>query len=580
MSIKPTNTADIIYHPPRTKYAKLPTSSIDPIGIDTEADITGRCFMICTSQGDVWTPDQLLTGLFDRQHRDRAYVAYNLKYDMGAILQVLPRDKLQELRTTNKCTHNDYRYKVIANKLLSISRGHTYINIYDMLTYYGMSLDNASAKYLGEHKTDIETKEFDYPYINDNWDNIAAYCVQDAILVQRLASRLIKQLNSWGMHVRKLYSTAHVSYAWFSAKCGHPSVGWIWRMQRTVLDYAMASYAGGKFEVTQKGPGYYYEYDIASAYPSTIRNLIDLDNARIVWDNKYRKSAVYGFLDCKLYIPPDLPSPIAIKRGYLNTYPVGEIRKIINKIEYDYLIANGADISIVSACWIHVDNKHYLYRDEIDRLYALKSELKHTDDPLAYHTVKIILNSLYGKFVQLIETPYGWRAGNSWNPIFASHVTAETRVRISALQLRHESVVAVHTDSIISTAELPYGSTTELGALSYETQGAGLIAGCGVYQIGDKSALRGVPSKVPLLELCQQSGETLQIPSKRPYTWRQILSMGHDEAEINRFVDAIKSMRPDSDRKRLWLDDATTWQQLLDRQITSVPYVYTPYLYE
>lgn len=580
MSIKPTDTSDVIYHAPKNKYAKLPTSSIIPIGIDTEADTTGKCFMICTSLNDIWKPDDLPACFFNRAHRDRTYVAYNLKYDMGAILQHLTRDQLQTLRATDKVTVGDYRYRVISNKLLSISKGHKYVNIFDIMGYYGGSLDSNARKYLGESKIDIETKEFDGDYIKENWDTIAKYCIKDSVLTARLAERFILQLEEWGMKVRKLYSTAYVSYAWFSAKCGHPSVGWLWQYDRKVLDYAMSSYNGGKFEVTQKGPGYLYEYDIASAYPSSIRNLVDLDNARVVWSKTYRKYAEYAFINCTMAIPAELPSPVAVKRGYLNTYPCGTFTKTITKSEYEYLTSYGADITIHNACWIHIDKKHYLYKDEIERLYALKAEIKGTDNKLAYHTIKILMNSLYGKFVQLIEQGERWRAGSSWNPVFASYITAETRVNISDLQRQFPSVLAVHTDSIISSSPLPFEYTTELGALSYELEGNGLVAGCGVYQIGEKTALRGVPSREPLLDLCIGAKKTLNITNKRPYTWRQVLANGWEEERINQFVDVLKQLRPDSDKKRLWLDDTTDWQQLLTRQVLSTPIPYTSSLYQ
>lgn len=580
MSDKPDHTRDVIYHPPRSKKSKLPTTSIAPIGLDTEADVTGETFMICTSLGDVWTPDRFPACMFDRKHRDRAYVTWNLKYDMGALLQTLPVENLEQLRKFDKTTVGEYRYRVIANKLLSISKGKKHVQIYDMMGFYKSSLDKAAKKYLDDAKINVGSKSFDHYDIQYRWEEIAEYCVQDCILTARLADKFIKQLNSWGMHVRKLYSTAHISYAWFSSKCGHPSVGWIWRFQRTVLNYAMASYAGGKFEVTKKGPGYFYEYDLVSAYPHSIRDLVDLDNARIVWSDRYRKYAVYGFLDCTMIIPPAIPSPVAVKRGYLNTYPAGEIRKIITKREYEYLIESGCDVTINSACWIHVDKKNYLYRDEIDRLFTLKSSIDKDADKMAYQTVKVLMNSLYGKFVQLIPQGDLWRAGSSWNPIFASYITAETRVRVSELQRQYPSVRAVHTDSIISDEKLDYPESSSLGSLSYEIEGQGLIAGCGVYQIGKKTALRGVPSKIPLLELCRNSGQTLNIENTRSKTWRQVLATGHPVEEINLFVDAIKQLRPDSDKKRIWLSDSRDWQELRTRTIESLPLVYARSLYQ
>lgn len=579
MTTKPSNTDTVIYHPPRRKYSTLPTHSISPDGIDTEADTTGKCFMICTSTGDIFIPSQFPDCMFDRAHRDRAYVCYNLKYDGGALLQGIGGASLDQLRRTGKTESGGYKYRVIVNKYLGISKGHHSIQIYDIMGFYGGSLNYNAKKYLGDKKKDENTNIFTHDYISSNWTKIANYCIQDARLTRDLARRLIKQFNTWGLHVRKLYSTAHVSYAWFSSKCGHPSVGQFWYFQRRVLDYAMSSYNGGKFEVTTKGGGYFHEYDISSAYPYSIRNLVGLETARVVWSNKYRRNAVYGFIDATVNIPYTLPSPIAVKRVSLNTYPSGIFRKIITKQEYEYLIANNVDVMIHDACWIHVDKKSYPYRDEIDRLFALKTELKSTGDALAYHTVKILLNSLYGKFVQLIDKGHYWQAGSSWNPIYASVITAETRVRITELQRLYPSIWAVHTDSIISTEKLPFPVDTTLGNLSYECEGSGMIAGCGIYQIGDKTALRGVPSTIPLIELAANAGTELVMTRRAPYSWRQVLANSWPLDRINQFEDIIRELRPDMDKKRFWETDAHTWKELLTEQYTSEPLVYSPLFY-
>ncbi len=579
MTQKPSNTGLVHYRPPKDRYGKIPKKSIAPIGMDTEADITGKCFMICTSIGDVWTREAFPACMFDTAHRDRAYVCYNLKYDMGALLQGLPREHLEELRQTGRTTYDGYRYRVITNKYLGIVKSHQSIQIYDIMTFYGGRLDDNAYKYLGEGKIQENTRLFQEPYISTNWQHIAKYCIRDAELTARLAARLIGQFETWGLTVKKLYSTAYVSYQWFAAKCGHPSVGYLWYNDRHVLDYAMASYKGGKFEITTKGTGYLYEYDIASAYPHSISNLLDLTGARVVWSIVYRRQAVYAFIDCTVKIPYDLPSPVAVKRVSINTFPTGIFRAIITKQEYDYLVANGADATIHNACWIHIDKKTYPYRKEINRLYTLKSELKNSDDPLAYHTVKILMNSLYGKFVQLIDMGEYWQAGASWNPIYASVITAETRVKITEIQRLYQSIWGVHTDSVISDRPLPFSTDTTLGAISYECEGKGMIAGCGVYQIGDKTALRGVPSNIPLMTLAGKAGRTLDISRKGPYSWRQILSNGWDLDKINEFQTILKSLSPNMDKKRLWWNDAETWVDLLQGIYYSEPLQYSPLFY-
>jgi hypothetical protein len=259
--------------------------------------------------------------------------------------------------------------------------------------------------------------------------------------------------------------------------------------------------------------------------------------------------------------------------GELNTFPAGWFRKIITFIEYQYIVNQGGSATIHQACWLVPQRVVYPYHDDIHHLVQLKQQYKGKDE-LAYHTSKILMNSLYGKFVQLIEQGDDkWRAGSSWNPIYASYITAETRIKVSQLQLKYSSIRAVHTDSVISDKPLPYAKTNTLGALSYEIEGEGIIVGCGVYEIGNKTALRGVPSHVTLRELCETGKGKVTINVRQPLSWRLASVRHRDESEINRWLDANKDLRPNSDRKRIWLDDYKDWREVLDRPALSVPII-------
>lgn len=579
MSIKPDSTRNIVYHPPRKRYANPRGQNLEPMGIDTEADTDGQMFVTCLSDDTIIPRDDWPSVMFTRKHRDRSYVAYNLKYDAGALLQHLPQGILDMLRANDKVDWEGYSYKVITNKMLTIRKGTHYITIYDIMQFYGGSLNANAERYLGEKKIDIETKRFTHEYIRENWDRICTYCIKDAELTARLAQRFINQLNEWGLAVTKLYSTAWISYSWFASSCGHPSVKHFWNYDRRVLDYAMQSYNGGKFEVTRKGMSYLYEYDIVSAYPHSIANLVDLHHCGVAWSKKYQDDAVYAFLECKLKIPLELPSPVAVKRGSLNTYPAGEFTKIITKQEYDYLVKYGADVTILSACWIIPDRLEYLYRDEVNRIVKLKQEQK-GKSKLGYHTAKILLNSLYGKFVQLVEMPDGkWRAGSSWNPIYGSVITAETRVHISDMQRKYPSVWAVHTDSLISSKPLPFGNSNKLGDMSYETEGPGVIVACGIYQIGYDTAIRGVASNASLYSLRKSKGRFADMSRQQPISWRQALNRNMETDHINRWLEHQKRLRVDMDRKRVWIDDWNYWSEISQRIVESTPFVYSPVFY-
>ena len=87
--------------------------SIKPIGIDTEAYITGECFMIAISDGAVFQPDEFPACMFSRKYRGKSFVSWNLKYDAGAFLQGLSAQHLKTLRAESKVESSGFIYHVI-----------------------------------------------------------------------------------------------------------------------------------------------------------------------------------------------------------------------------------------------------------------------------------------------------------------------------------------------------------------------------------------------------------------------------------------------------------------------------------
>lgn len=550
--------------------------SISPFGLDTEAYTTGECFMLCTSEGDIWTPEQFPDCLFSRKYRGQHFVTYNLKYDSGAMVQRLNHASLVELQKNGKTVHGDFKYSVIGYKCLTIRKGKNSVHFWDMLNFYCLSLNEAAKTYLGEEKIDYDTKRFSKGMVQRDWDRIAAYCIRDAELVQRLSAVLIKRFERFGVYPRKLYSVAYVSYQYFRKKTPYVTVKRYWQKHREVLDYALRAYNGGKFEVTRKGPGYYYEYDIVSAYPYEISNLVDISWARVVRSTSYRRNAVYGFLKCHISIPGFQSSPVVVKRSGVNCYPVGDFERVITLAEYDYMISQGCDVEILDGYWLHIDNKQYPYRQEIQRLVKLKQEIKSSGDPLDYHVIKVFLNSLYGKMAQLINKGDYNEASSCWNPIYASIITSNCRIRMSALQAELESCVAVHTDSILTTRRIACERTDRLGSLSFEGEGKGIILGSGVYQVGEKTRFRGATLPLDLFDLVKENHKKVVLSNVRPYTWREVAHRHLDRDMINRFSEIPKELNITFDQKRIWIDDYNTFSESLERNVESVPLFYSP----
>jgi hypothetical protein len=185
--------SDIKYHCAQYISNKYINESIDVIGIDTEAYDDGKCFLICTSNWHVWDYEEFPHCLFSREYRGKNFVAYNLKYDEGALIQWLPRENLQELRENGATEYLGYTVSLIPHKCLSIRKGKNTATFYDMYNFYMGSLDYNAKKYLGMGKKEIETKSFSKNFVESNYCSIALYCIQDAILVQELGKLLIKK---------------------------------------------------------------------------------------------------------------------------------------------------------------------------------------------------------------------------------------------------------------------------------------------------------------------------------------------------------------------------------------------------
>lgn len=553
------------------------SSSVEPIGIDTEAYTTGECFMIATASGDVFKPADWPGCMFNRKYRGKTFVAYNLRYDEGAFIQHLSVEALQELRLFGKTEEDGYSYRSIPKKMLSIRKGQNAITIFDIAGFFGLSLDAASRSFLGKKKKKVATLDFTPIYAAANWASIADYCIQDAVLTQELAEALIAKFESFGVFPQKLYSTAYMAYQYFASTCDYVTVGEYWNDNRDVLDAAMAAYSGGKFEVTEKGKDYYYEYDINSAYPYEIANLVDIRGAEVIRSTDYQSHAIYGFLKCDITIPPHVHNPTPIKLGTVNVFPVGRFTKVLTKQEYDYLVEQGSDIEILAGIWLYQPNVTYPYKAEIERLYIEKDKAKQEGRKVDYHIIKIFLNSLYGKFIQLVKQGEKWRASACWNPIYGAIITANTRITITRLQQQHTCVVAVHTDSILSTKPLDIPSIPDLGAMSYVTEGAGVILGSGVYQVGKKVRFRGFPARYSLLDMLDQKRKSIYITTRKPHSWREVLMWGWDKEYINRFEDQTKTMSPDFDRKRIWPYDWTYFSDVNDTKILSMPLAVSVY---
>jgi len=554
------------YTPPSSKKSVRHLPSL--IGWDSEAYYDGEPFIFCTSDGDIVGYYDLFSYLFSYSHRGRHYITWNLSYEVGHLVRHLPKENLDELRSKKGRTeYQGYVYTDIPGKKFTISqRGkgkHSVcVTFWDALHFYGTSLQRAAEIYLNQSKLDMDVSQFTRSFVGALWDDIAKYCIQDAYLTKCLGDFIVDGLRDVGIEVCSLYSPASISSKYFEKYCGRQDVGFYWRNERDVLRFACEAYSGGKFEMTSRGYAPYgVEYDIKSAYPAEMRNLLDLKYSKLVRDRNYREDAEYGFLEVRFNHPDNFwpPHPIPIKRGNTNLYPSAfgtGIKKTVTKDEYDYLVSHGFNVKILDGYWFIFTYKRYPYRKTIDFLYSQKDEMKGVNN-FWYNFYKVMLNSMYGKFVQLTDVGDGTlKAGMDWNPIYGAIITARVRVRMAEMQYSYPSVVAVHTDAVITTEDIPLETGKDLGDWDKEIEGELILLQTGIYQLGDKVATRGFRLEQGQTWFTKLRGvppntTKLKLPQEEILSWRAATDRGQPEL-INRPVTVWKELDLNGDSKRLW----------------------------
>ncbi|GAI55493.1 unnamed protein product, partial [marine sediment metagenome] len=220
---------------------------------------------------------------------------------------------------------------------------------------------------------------------------------------------------------------------------------------------------------------------------------------------------------------------------------MGHFVKWITREEYDYLIGlEGVKVKVLRGVWLFVRRKRYPYRKIVNELYRLKAEAKQKDDKEFYHFVKILLNSIYGKFVQLIAKDGKLVASTCWMPVYGAIITANVRLRVARCQNEYPAIVAVHTDSVVSEKSLPLVVSDKLGDWSLSCYGLGVILGSGIYQIGEKKRFRGFPTRIDLLELLNKSPPIIALCKERPLSWREVVFHHWEQSFINKFTDVSK----------------------------------------
>lgn len=284
---------------------------------------------------------------------------------------------------------------------------------------------------------------------------------------------------------------------------------------RRVIQASVSAYHGGKNGFYVK-PGLYRdvsEIDISSAYPHAMSNLPQFLKGRYGTVTEYKKG--FAGMYCVTGLMKKCRYPVFL---YHNGKPVVgpcEVKRLwVTSYELEEALSRKEFISSKVFGWIWIPDEKETRNplvDYVKHFYRLKEE-SGKEHPM-YHTYKLCLNSLYGKFMQNIEeeshvaahwilkedgtktkVEKTYRAGGLFQPFIGSLITGAVRAYLHRLEHEYKAIHA-STDSIktrysINPASLPHG----LGGLNLEVRGDCIMLRNKLY-LHYEGEMNGVPPK-------------------------------------------------------------------------------------
>jgi hypothetical protein len=548
--------------------------------------------------------NKLINYLTQRKFEQSFNWFYNIQFDFESIVKYLDTSQLQELYTNGDVDIIITRMnkEILCNidymkrKYFGITVDKHQFHFFDLYNFMDMSLNKASKKYLNEQKnSDIEASRLNLEI--DYWDayqeKIINYCIQDAVLTKKLADKFWKTMND-NLHLipKSPYSKGKLSEEYFLKYCNIPTINsFLIPGNKKILEFAYKSFYGGRFELLKRGyfPNVYC-YDIKSAYPGIMKDLIDFDYSNGSWKMsgiKISPDAYEGWYRVVISCNEVNFSPVVHKLiNGINLYPNGKYNCYLLKSEIEFIRENFENVNIRIISGVEFFPKEYTYpfKEEIEKLYKWKD--KETDEDIK-HVVKIILNSIYGKTIQI--TPNDTKdIGNLFNPMYASIITAKTRLKLLDLGLQNPSaVIMFSTDGIHSTEPLKIPRYPKLGEFAQDFTGEGVYIMSDVYNIWTdkqiKNRIRGFNTvsikdiddeTVYLRDILESmNGPTYKYKSYRPtHLGESLIHINkHTKEDINIWTEVEREINVNGDRKRIWDSEFKSGKDCLKRSINSFP---------
>jgi hypothetical protein len=297
-------------------------------------------------------------------------------------------------------------------------------------------------------------------------------------------------------------------------------------------DFAREAYYGGRTEPFKTGKwcgvnGYdinslypYVMYHYAYPHPNYLIGPVYNVDPKLIYDYE-------GVSHVKIKVPDCHIPPLPYHHNQTLYFPTGILKGYYTHCEIRNALENGCELLDVYET-LYSTEVCYPFQDYVSELYALRQQLKAAHDPTEL-VIKIMLNSLYGKFAQRTDAglqeihPITWWLDGRQNisveyrviddrvyvvvpklsrfqpqyvnVLWGVYITSYARITLyNYMKMVGDSLIYSDTDSLYINGELPI--STDLGALKLEKEGVDIeVYGPKAYRIFKDGKLSGVKCK-------------------------------------------------------------------------------------
>jgi hypothetical protein len=494
---------------------------------------TGNKFV--NSLGEISTDNPLE---FLLRHPEAINVFYNLDWAVAKLCYILyfnPK-QCQTLWSKSKLLVEGYKFFYVPHRFLGISYGRwKETNFADVFQYE--------------------------PDLKFEIDGLEA-----AKIAQELGQQVYDTLLKIDLHPTTLSSPVSAFQKEILSTLNLPTID---DMPPEVAVYAYKCLDGGWQEAYKKGHFQSWDYDITSAYPQFISELVDFRYGEWVKSDKFNSKLPYGFCKGTVKIDKDF-SPIIFDGKEQQYCPTGQwVRYLTNKQIRQIYDRNIGQFKIESAWYFVPDKIVKPLKENMENLFEWKQELK----GMEREVVKRILNGCWGKFSEVFNDG---ELGNQFCPPFAAEIETQPKIQVTDFVLDNHvenNLLSIAVDGCLLNKKVAIPDSDTMGSWRLNLESSAFVVSAGIGAVKGKGGKGAFSLTYDWLR-----SQIDANPDKNEYAMSKVTPITLGNALKHNKLDRLgelettqRSVVIDIEGKRLFKDLPKNGGDLLNNQYESVP---------